>query len=69
MLLTRVENGGNGIKLGLYHVQAARIAFFDTPYGVGKKDQGCKLTSACIFMNEAACFLPSGSDVAVASKK
>ena len=34
---SNVENGGNGVKLGLYRVQAARVAFFDTPYGVGMK--------------------------------
>ena len=34
---SNVENGGNDVKLGLYRVQAARVAFFDTPYGVGMK--------------------------------
>jgi hypothetical protein len=48
---SNVENGGNGVKFGLYRVQAARfaffdapyrvqaarVAFFDTPYGVGMK--------------------------------
>jgi hypothetical protein len=28
---SNVENGGNCVKLGLDRVQAARVAFFDTP--------------------------------------